>query len=207
MKHTKTFQNASVVSINQGTITIQEHCGRQLTLRQASLVSLLDGNINLNIEYPDFKKGDILFNTVFDTVFIFKEILNDDVFDLGYTCPALTYITSIAPWDITYLQNVRYATEEEKQRLFKAVSLKYHKIWNPASLTWEEGVWKPKKGESYWHLDRNELTSEMMVCCSVVGRNTKADNIRFTQNNYFETLTAAKEALEKIQQVLDSYHN
>lgn len=204
MTYTKTFKNASVVSINQGTITIQTHCEGQLTLQSASLVSLLDGNITLNIEYPDFKRGDILFNTVHNTVFIFKEILNDDVFDLGYTSPFLTCITSIAPWDIDYLQNVRYATGEEKQRLFTEVYKKYKKSWNAQTLTWEKTIWEPKIGDIYWCIDKNYITSEFTV---ITAKRVKGiHEERMVQGNYFQTKEEAEEAMAQIKEVLASYH-
>ena len=62
MKTTKTFENASLVSVVDGVITIKAETGRNHTFKRASLISIVNGTITIetNDDYPILKPGMIV---------------------------------------------------------------------------------------------------------------------------------------------------
>ena len=64
MKTTRTFKNASLISVVNGTITIKAETGRNHTFKRSSLISIVNGNITIgtNEDYPILKPGMIVEN-------------------------------------------------------------------------------------------------------------------------------------------------
>ena len=64
MKTTKTFENASLVSVVDGVITIKAETGRNHTFKRSSLISIVNGTITIetNEDYPILKPGMIVEN-------------------------------------------------------------------------------------------------------------------------------------------------
>lgn len=64
MKTTKTFENASLVSVVDGVITIKTETGHSHTFKKASLISIVNGTIiiEINKDYPILKPGMIVEN-------------------------------------------------------------------------------------------------------------------------------------------------
>lgn len=64
MKTTKTFENASLVSVVDGVITIKAESGRNHTFKRSSLISVVNGIITIetNDDYPILKPGMIVEN-------------------------------------------------------------------------------------------------------------------------------------------------
>lgn len=64
MKITKTFKNASLVSVIDGTITIKAKTGENLIFKRSSLISIVNGTITIetNEDYPILKPGMIVEN-------------------------------------------------------------------------------------------------------------------------------------------------
>lgn len=64
MKTTKTFENASLVSVVDGVITIKAETGRNHTFKRSSLISIVNGIITIetNEDYPILKPGMIVEN-------------------------------------------------------------------------------------------------------------------------------------------------
>lgn len=64
MKTTKTFENASLVSVVDDVITIKAETGRNHTFKRASLISIVNGIITIetNEDYPILKPGMIVEN-------------------------------------------------------------------------------------------------------------------------------------------------
>lgn len=62
MKITKTFKNASLVSVVDGIITIKAETGINHTFKRSSLISIVDGTITIetNKDYPILKPGMIV---------------------------------------------------------------------------------------------------------------------------------------------------
>ena len=47
MKTTKTFENASLVSVVDGAITIKAESGRNHTFKRSSLIAIVNGSITI----------------------------------------------------------------------------------------------------------------------------------------------------------------
>lgn len=64
MKITKTFENASLVSVVDGVITIKAETGRNHIFKRASLISVVNGTITIETseDYPILKPGMIVEN-------------------------------------------------------------------------------------------------------------------------------------------------
>lgn len=64
MKTTKTFENASLISVVDGVITIKAETGRNHIFRRSSLISIVNGTITIetNEDYPILKPGMIVEN-------------------------------------------------------------------------------------------------------------------------------------------------
>lgn len=64
MKTTKTFENASLVSVIDGVIIIKAESGRNHTFKRSSLISVVNGTITIetNEDYPILKPGMIVEN-------------------------------------------------------------------------------------------------------------------------------------------------
>lgn len=64
MKTTKTFENASLISVVDGVITIKAESGRNHTFKRSSLISVVNGTITIETseDYPILKPGMIVEN-------------------------------------------------------------------------------------------------------------------------------------------------
>lgn len=90
----------------------------------------------------------------------------------------------------------RYATDDEKQRLFDALA-KVGKRWNAETKQIEDlPRWRAKEGEKYYFVSD----------CLDVDHNPenfdKIDNPYYAAGNYFKTEGAAERAAEKIRKIL-----
>ena len=98
-----------------------------------------------NLIEPKFKEGDILYvksNKQNEYIIIFKEIRNEHIHK--YVCFAYQHL-SIDKCSLCHLVDaeiIRLATEEEKEKLFKAIKDNGYK-WNSETKTFEELI-KPK---------------------------------------------------------------
>lgn len=92
--------------------------------------------------------------------------------------------------------NMRPATEEEKQRLFDALS-KEGKRWNAEEKRVEDlPRWRALYNENYY-----VIGSELEVDCkNEIGY--VVDDNRYNAGNYFKTREAAERAAEKIRKIL-----
>ena len=92
--------------------------------------------------------------------------------------------------------NMRPATEEEKQRLFDALA-KEGKRWNAEEKRIEDlPRWRALYNENYY-LIGSELTVD---CQSEIGY--VVDDNRYNAGNYFKTREAAERAAEEIRKIL-----
>ena len=95
-----------------------------------------------------------------------------------------------------HFDDVRPATEEEKQRLFDALAKK-GKRWNPETKQIEDlPRWRAKDGEKYYFISD----------CLDVDFNSEDsdeyDDSYYAADNYFKTEEAAERAAEKIRKIL-----
>ena len=92
--------------------------------------------------------------------------------------------------------NVRPATDAEKQRLFDALAKK-GKRWNPETKQIDDlPRWRAPHFNSYYMIG-----SELIVDCQTDIEHVVDDN-RYKAGNYFKTKEAAERAAEKISKIL-----
>lgn len=109
----------------------------------------------------------------------------------------VTYVDDLLFNETGWLNdNVRPATEEEKQCLFDALAKK-GKRWNAETKQIEDlPRWRAVHSESYY-----VIGSELNIDCqSEIGH--VVDDNRYKAGNYFRTREAAERAAEKIRKIL-----
>ena len=160
----------------------------------------------------EFKDGDVL-TSLFDNkvVFIFKEdeLKQKDNRNGYYVCHIYVsysagYVIEVPTKDSLsfcgHKEDVRYATDEEKQFLFNKMKEQGIK-WNAEEKRVEKIRWRAKEGEHYSLLDR--LTFE--VDC-YTERFDEIDTKLYNSGNYFRTNEQAEEAAKRVKEVLRKYH-
>lgn len=95
-----------------------------------------------------------------------------------------------------YFDDLRPATEEEKQRLFDALA-KEGKRWNPETKQIEDlPRWRAKEGGKYY------FVSDCMDVDFNSEDSDEYDDSYYEAGNYFKTEEAAERAAEKIRKIL-----
>ena len=154
MRITKTFDNASLRTVNGGYIELdcnnKTHC-----FNNASVISVNNGIITIEVDWEP-KEGELIKITgnCIDAYSIFhahdkpngiiivyghKRINNDDHSFCQYY------------WVEGNQTEIHPVTPEEQQA-FDDFCKSKGKIWNKEKLQWEKYRWSPKPGEQYWYV-------------------------------------------------------
>ena len=109
----------------------------------------------------------------------------------------VTYVDNLFFNETGWLNdNVRPATDAEKQRLFDALA-KEGKRWNPETKQIEDlPRWRAKDGEKYY------FVSDCMDVDFNSEDSDEYDDSYYAAGNYFKTEEAASRAAEKIRKIL-----
>ena len=139
------------------------------------------------------KDGDVCVSKS-GTIFIFngngihKTSLHCALFKAGY----ITYSGALNSDNTT---GYRYATEEEKQRLFDAIAKK-GKRWNAEEKRIEDlPRWRACCGADYYYI--NQIGS---ICADNEAR-IELDDTRYKFGNYFKTREAAEKVAKQIREI------
>lgn len=95
----------------------------------------------------------------------------------------------------TFDEVLRFATEDEKQKLFDALA-KEGKQWNAEKKQIESIRWRAKAGDRYWYFDTEIQTDN----CS--DEYDSVDGGRYDIGNYFKTEQEAEAMAEKFRNLL-----
>lgn len=147
------FENASVVSIVDGNITLK--CDNKLIHHSnVSLVSVFDNTVVL--ECPDFKKGDLIAVNLtpdnYTGLYIYEELTDyQNIFMVhgGINNYVTDVRTDYFNLELLPQDTIRLASKEEHE-LFDEYCKKQGKIFNFKTNTWEEHKWKPKNGDKFY---------------------------------------------------------
>lgn len=93
--------------------------------------------------------------------------------------------------------NMRPATEEERQKLFDAMA-KAGKRWNPGTKKVEDVRWRAEHGKTYFYLTCGE-TNFLVTSNKDIG--LSMDDDRYKCGNYFKTREAAEKVADQISQI------
>lgn len=172
------------------------NCGDKINISDGCKAEIKDGVITIE-KKPKFKDGDIFFNNGIigiyrngggDRIFYHCTLMDERLF-LGENRP------SYFGWD----EDARLATDEEKQRLFKALKLNcLH--WNAEEKKIEKIRWKAKMNEEYYYVGNQGsimVDTENGHC---------ADKYRHEFGNYFRTKEQAEKAAELVKATLKKFH-
>ena len=205
MKTIKTFKNASLVSVMDGSVIVKSAAGIEHTFTNASVVSVNNGTIIIESEWTP-KKGELVKIFTKDNGIryaIFKEI---ETYHFWMYCASFSKLTCL-PCDYIMLKwynmdeivNIFPVTSEE-QKEFDDYCKSTGKIWNKEKLQWEKYRWKPLMGEWYYYINHANP--------DIVGRhcwaNDLIDNRYYNNYNYFQTREKALEAAKEVKKLLKS---
>lgn len=198
MKTQTTFQNASLVSVVNGSIVVKDSTGKEYTFTNASVVSVNSGTIVIESEWEP-KEGELIKMEGNGTncYAIFKNIGSTFLHDYGYKFFGGTQLIRNSYGWFTKNVTISPVTPEE-QKEFDDFCKSQGKIWNKETLQWEKYKWKPKDGQIYYYI--------AMVVTTYVSyhtwRNDSIDNDHYRTKNYFKTEEEAKAVAEKIKKLL-----
>lgn len=198
MKTTKTFENATLRTVNTGYIELdynsKTHC-----FHNASVVSINNGSISIEIDWEP-KEGELvkITGTYIDAYCIIDRIDDICISVFGWKkIDSNTHYLKCDCWLKNSQTKISTVTPEE-QETFDDFCKSKGKIWNKEKLQWEEYRWKPKHGDMYYCVN---ITSSFFVICHV-WRNDTVDSDYYDQNNCFKTKEEAEAKLEQIKKLL-----
>lgn len=201
MKTTKTFENASLISVVNGVITIKSAAGIEHTFTNASVVSVNNGTIIIETEWTP-KKGELVKITgnYIDAYSIFhtQDKPNGIIVVYGYKRINSKNHSFCRDYWFEGSQTEIHPVTPAEQQAFDDFCKSQGKIWNKEKLQWERYKWKPLYGETYYCVNVLALTSVV----SHTWKNDTVDNTYYRTNNCFETREEAEAKLEQINKLL-----
>ncbi len=152
MKTTKTFENATLRTVNNGYIEL-DYNGKTHCFNNASVVSVNNGSISIEIDWKP-EKGELIKITgnCIDSYSIFDSICEDVMKIFGYKrINGTGNKLQNNFWWIGSETKISPVTPEEQQA-FDDFCKSKGKIWNKEKLQWENYRWSPKPNEQYWYI-------------------------------------------------------
>ena len=203
MKIQTQFKNASLVSVVNGSIIVKDSTGREHAFTNASVVSVNNGTIIIESEWKP-KKGELIkFTWEGDIRYgIFQEICSGLLWTYGCSMKSLSeFFHAIDnPKCRPMVHTNIYPVTPEEQKEFDDFCKSQGMLWNKKTLQWEKYRWKPTQGEKYHIVDLGYNNS----VGSHIWDNDSVDNAHYTAYNCFQTEEQAKEAAEKVKELLKS---
>lgn len=202
MKTTKTFENASLVSVVDGSIKVKSAAGIEHTFTNASIVSVNNGTIIIETEWEP-KKGEWVkaIGCGIDCYIIFSSKSTDVLYTYGSIDFALTLtrynILGDDTWRFNHMLQLLPVTPEE-QKAFEDFCKSQGKIWNREKLQWENYRWKPNKNDIYYY-----ISSVGWFITSDTWDNWTYDIEHYAMGNCFKTKEEAEAKLEEIKKILN----
>ena len=207
MKITKTFENATLRTVNHGYIELNYN-GKTDCFHNASVISVNNGMITIEVDWEP-KKGELIkvVGCNIDCYVIFNYInsgrsnssnilytygsINKDFISIGY------FKLDDDTWACDYHVQLLPVTPEEQQA-FDDFCKSQGKIWNKEKLQWEKYKWRPKPNECYWCVASwGEVIYRPYLA-------TRADQDLLQLGNAFPTKEQAQKVAEKVTQFFKS---
>ena len=181
---------------------VELQCGDTIAIPDGCKATIKDGVIIFE-EEEKFKDGDILVTFVDEeryNAFIYKDT-DKNGFHSYYVgvdaCKQLSISTS--PSNRWCNSNLFYATEDEKQLLFKKMKEQGLK-WNADEKRVEKIRWRAEEDREYYSIDVD------MKVYKFFEDNEECDNTLYDALNYFRTKEQAEEAAKRVKETLRNYH-
>lgn len=195
MKTTKTFENATLRTVNNGYIELdynsKTHC-----FHNASVVSVNNGSISIEINWEP-ERGELIkaVGCNIDCYVIFNYKSKDILYTYGgMDFASIGYFKfDDDPWTYNHTMQLFPVTPEEQQA-FDDFCKSKGKIWNKEKLQWEKYRWIPKPNECYWYVASwGEVMNRHYVA-------TNIDRSLLQLGNAFPTKEQAQKVAEKIKE-------
>ena len=172
---------------------VKLQCGDSIPIPKGCRAIIEDGNVVFEKKEHKFKSGDILCSIYKNTIVIFKEYDRDTnaLFHSHYN----TDCKGNEGWIST---SFRYATKEEKQRLFDKMK-EQNLYWNAKEKQVKQLRWRAEYGQEYYFIINGTVSIDMDT-------NHKGDASRYESGNYFHTEKQAMRALNYVNKTLRKYH-
>lgn len=184
---------------------VKLQCGDTLTIPEGCKAIVKDGSVVFEKEEKEqvFKDGDVLVSVVNrkrHNAFIYKNTDEDGFhsFYAGVNIANNLFINNI-PQQRWGKDDLSYATEEEKQKLFDKMKEEGLQ-WNAAEKRVEKIRWRAKEGDNYWYV-KIDLSTD-----TVTDSRHYFDGLLHKSYNYFRTRRQAKEAAKRVKETLKKYH-
>ena len=192
---------------------VELQCGDTIAIPNGCKATIKDGSVVFEKEEKEqeFKDGDVL-TSLFDNkvVFIFKEdeLKQKDNRNGYYVChiyvsDSTGYAIEVSTKDSLsfcgHKEDVRHATEEEKQLLFDKMKEQGLR-WNAEEKRVKKIRWRAKKGEAYCRMGLGGG-----IFHGIDGR-IEFDNVFYNTLNYFRTEEQTREAAKRVRETLQKYH-
>ena len=196
MKTTKTFENATLRTVNNGYIEL-DYNSKTDCFHNASVISVNNGIITIEVDWEP-KEGELVKITGnhIDAYSIFHayDKPNSIIFVYGHK--------RINDDDHSFCQCHWFEGNQTKispvtpaeQQAFDDFCKSKGKIWNKEKLQWEEYIWMPKKDEKYYYINTIGEVAHTNNTLSL-------DQLRIEFGNCFQTIEKAEKVAEKVKEL------
>lgn len=193
-----TLKKAALVSVDEGTIIVTKD-RQNYTYKNASVKSVVDGNITIEISNP-YKKGDYLRVRIFGDVWVtlvYKEYDSNKGrihFFVSSNDGGCSYNYYWSRDLMRESEDIRYAIPAEILE-FNVLLHSNGKHWNAETFQLENYFWKPRLHQQYYY-----ITSFAKVNLTT-NENCPSDKEMIAIGNCFYTEKEAKQYLDKFKEV------
>ena len=201
MKITKTFENATLRTVNNGYIEL-DYNGKTDCFHNASVISINNGIITMEVDWEP-KEGELIKITGshIDAYSIFHRYDKSVGVIVVYGQKRInsdSHAFCEYYWFTTSQTEIHPVTPEEQQA-FDDFCKSKGKIWNKETLQWEKYKWSPKPGEQYWYVAswgevtyRQHLDTEYDQCLLQLGNafptKEQAEKVEVKMIQFFKSL-------------------
>lgn len=176
-------------------IEIKFKVGDSLQIPEGCKATIKDDVIILE---HDFNDGDVLVNK--DITFIYrKQGTKEATYYVCYYEEEIRYGETANNRYVGYIEEARYATNEEKQILFDKMKEQGLR-WNAEEKRVEKVRWRASSEERYYYVNN------LLECNSDIEDSYTFGKEMWKVCNYFRTEEQAEEAAKRVKETLRKYH-
>lgn len=201
MKVTKTFENATLRTVNNGFIEL-DYNGKTDFFHNASVISVNNGSITIEIDWKP-ERGELIkvLHSDIDCYVIFDKITASSLFTFGgKEIRGCYYGLKNTVWKLDKNTEFHPVTPKEQQA-FDDFCKSQGKIWNKEKLQWEKYRWKPQYGDYYYRIIFDLGKWEALTFW---WSDLTVDINSWREGNCFQTKEQAETVLEKVKEFFKS---
>lgn len=201
MKITKTFKNATLRTVNNGYIEL-DYNGKTHCFHDASVISVNNGSISIEVDWEP-KEGELVKITgaCIDAYCIIDRIADICIYVFGWKkIDGNTHYFKCDCWLKNSQTKISPVTPEEQQAFDDFCKLQ-GKIWNKEKLQWEKYRWKPGQGITYFHI---YIARGIVQIADYIWMDDATDKNNYEMGNCFKTGEEAEAKLKQIKEILNS---